>query len=73
LFHLKNFKIQSLEARTSATCNHNSNQITSNILSQHVDTTLIFMFTTKIDISQAYFRNYDRKSSSNQNSQKCIL
>jgi len=31
------------------------------------------MFTKKLDINQAYFRNYDRKSNSNQNCQKCTL
>jgi len=50
-------KIQSLDPPTTATRNHESNHKTAKRLGQHVNTTLMFMFT---DINQAYFRNYVR-------------
>jgi len=45
LFSFKQFKIQSLEALTSAICNHKNEPLNHKILGQHVDTTLMIMFT----------------------------
>jgi len=52
MFRLKNFKIQSLEAPTSATVTTKVTKKNTNIFGRHVVITLMF-------INQAYFRNYD--------------
>jgi len=47
LLRLKHFKIESLEAPTSAICNHKINHKSKKRLGQHVGTTLMFIFLKK--------------------------